>query len=670
MRKEAEGSEKLKGVRSGWETVGPSDPFQVLGEMLGEYQVLSIIAVGGTAVVYKGVHLPTQRLVAMKVFPYSRLRYEWFSREASLLKTLQHPHIVGFQDFARDRGLFFIVMEYIGGGSLRDIIQKKIPLPYGRFLEIFLEAGSALIYAHENRILHLDMKPENILFTTRGSVKLADFGTSAAVWIASTSEEFLMGTPEYMAPEQLEGKLPGPRTDVYSLSVVMYEALVGSPPFTASNPVELMVKIQESEPQKPSALPEGYPAGLSTFVLRGLRKDPLLRPSSITEWLDELLELSPSPAPAESKSVQPLMREYQQRITRREIMRAEEGKWLSSCGNLYRSSRFPYAFPPPGNPTTFTQDFISSLPLIFDSRSHRFFGVTMSNELFALSEDGKGLWKIPVGAPAGKGITLTPEGLILVPTLGGGLRFFSSDGEALQSIENGKWVAPSPLTHKNRLYFGAYDSTFYIYDYHKGHRQKTVNTHGSIVSSPCFTPDDKIIFGSLDSRLYCISTEGEILWRKKLDAPLKDCPVAGESGAVYAVTESGTFYSLNGKSGEIRWTLERQILFPPSLTYGEDFILIIKTGEMAKVSRHSGIHWFLTLPAMPVAPPIVDYMGSIWAGLDGGLLLFISFDGEIVESLKTHTPISQLLPLGPGKVLVTSRSGSAFLFIHPSREAV
>jgi len=299
---------------------------------------------------------------------------------------------------------------------------------------------------------------------------------------------------------------------------------------------------------------------------------------------------------------------------------------------------------------------------MFDSQTHRFFGVTISGELFALSEKGQALWKTPVGAPAGKGITLTPEGLLLVPTLGGGLRFFSPDGEALQVLEDGKWVAPSPLIHKNYLYFGAYDSTFYIYDYHKGKKVKTVKAQGSIVSSPSFTPDGRLIFGSLDSRLYCINTEGEILWRKKLDAPVKAYPVTGESGAVYAVTEMGTFYSLYGESGEIQWTLERQILFPPSLTYGEDLILILKTEEMAKVSRHSGIHWFLTLPSMPIASPIVDYMGNIWVGLEDSLLLSISPEGEIVEAFKTHTPISQLLPLGPGKVLVTSCTGTAFLF--------
>ncbi len=276
---------------------------------LGRYEILDELGKGAMGVVYLARDPLIGRLVALKTFRigYSvkdqeleqfRIR---FMREAQSAGILTHPHIVTIHDVVEssEEGLAFIAMEYVKGTNLKLLLQGDQPLALPFVLDILSQVGEALDYAHANRVIHRDVKPANILITAENRVKITDFGIARLESSNLTQEGQLLGTPNYMAPEQIQGKEVDHRADLFSLGVVLYEMLTRHKPFQGENLTVVSHRIVYDHFTPPRDYIHGLPPGLDRVLARALEKDPGRRYQRAREMVDDLRRI------AESSSVQP-----------------------------------------------------------------------------------------------------------------------------------------------------------------------------------------------------------------------------------------------------------------------------------------------------------------------------------------------------------------------------
>ena len=258
------------------------------------YEVLRRIARGGMAEVFLARDLLLDRPVALKVlfreFAVDPSFVERFLREAQSAANLSHPNIVGVYDSGESSGTYFIVMEYIEGRSLAQIIRDDGPLSPDRAADVATDVASALGFAHRNGVVHRDVKPGNVLISPTGQVKVTDFGIARAV---STQENLtqtgtVMGTATYFSPEQARGEPVDPRSDVYSLGIVLYEMLTGQPPFAGDSPVAVAYKHVQETPVPPRQLNPSLPGSLEAVTLKALAKNPANRYASADDLAADL----------------------------------------------------------------------------------------------------------------------------------------------------------------------------------------------------------------------------------------------------------------------------------------------------------------------------------------------------------------------------------------------
>ena len=265
------------------------------GTLLGDrYEILEVIGEGGMAIVYKARDIVLDRVVALKVlkdeFDNDPSFVEKFKTEALAAAKLSHPNIVNIFDVGQQNNKHFIVMEYVEGQTLQDIITSQGPIPVNQAVNITAMICDGLQAAHEKGIIHRDVKPHNILITNSGIVKVADFGIAQAISKKTlTFNGHIVGTVHYIAPEQAKGESVTPATDIYSLGCVLYEMLTGIVPFDAESPLTVVLKHIHDEPVTPRKLNPDIPAGLENVIIKSLEKNPALRYKSAEQMRAALL---------------------------------------------------------------------------------------------------------------------------------------------------------------------------------------------------------------------------------------------------------------------------------------------------------------------------------------------------------------------------------------------
>jgi len=273
----------------------------MLGKIvLDRYKIVEKIGSGGMADVYLADDMLLGRKVAIKTlhaqFAADPTFITRFKREARAAANLHHPNIVDVYDWGNDRNCYFLVLEYIKGRTLKEIILQESPLPYEKIIKYSMQICDALDTAHKNDLIHRDIKPQNIIVSDDDIPKITDFGIAKSLTATLTQGSAVFGTANYISPEQAEAKSISLTSDIYSLGIVIYEMASGELPFRGDNPISVAMKHIYEEPMHPSYYREDIPYGLEQVILKAISKDPLDRYQTameLKEALADCLEVKP-----------------------------------------------------------------------------------------------------------------------------------------------------------------------------------------------------------------------------------------------------------------------------------------------------------------------------------------------------------------------------------------
>ncbi|MGA2742077.1 MAG: serine/threonine-protein kinase [Bryobacteraceae bacterium] len=268
-------------------------PVQI-GDRLDHYSIDTLVANSGMASIFRGTDLRTGRPVAIKI-PHPEVEsdpvfFDRFRREEEIGRTLDHPGVMKVLP-AEDRSQLYMVMEWVDGRLLRQILNERGKLPSERAVRIALHICEVLEYIHSQGIVHRDLKPDNIMVDDRDGVKLIDFGIAAKSGsrrLTFTKLSQVMGTAEYISPEQVKGKRGDARSDLYALGIMLYEMLTGKTPFSGDNPFQTMNDRMFNNPVPPREIDPSISPQLQEILYRALERDPKKRYASAREFAWDL----------------------------------------------------------------------------------------------------------------------------------------------------------------------------------------------------------------------------------------------------------------------------------------------------------------------------------------------------------------------------------------------
>ncbi|WP_419883793.1 Stk1 family PASTA domain-containing Ser/Thr kinase [Peribacillus sp. B-H-3] len=259
----------------------------------GRYKLLDMVGGGGMANVYLARDMILEREVALKIlrmdFNNDEEFIKRFNREAQSATSLAHPNIVSIYDVGEEDDIYYIVMEYVNGLTLKQYIQKHYPVPIRKALDIMKQITAAISHAHHNGIIHRDIKPQNILIDEQGTVKITDFGIAMALSSTNiTQTNAVLGSVHYLSPEQARGGMANKKSDIYSLGIVMFELLTGRLPFSGESAVSIALKHLQSETPSPKRWNPAIPQSVENIILKATAKDSYYRYESVDAMEEDI----------------------------------------------------------------------------------------------------------------------------------------------------------------------------------------------------------------------------------------------------------------------------------------------------------------------------------------------------------------------------------------------
>jgi eukaryotic-like serine/threonine-protein kinase len=266
----------------------------LIGKRLNDrYKILEIIGGGGMANVYLARDIILEREVAIKVlrldFANDEEFIKRFRREALSATSLDHPNIVSIYDVGEEDDIYYIVMEYVDGQTLKQYIQQHAPLTPEESIDIMMQLTSAISHAHQNGIIHRDIKPQNILIDRNKTVKITDFGIAMALSSTTiTHTNSVLGSVHYLSPEQARGGIATEKSDIYALGIVMFELLTGRPPFSGESAISIALKHLQSETPSPKRWNALIPQSVENIILKATAKDPFHRYQTAVDMEEDL----------------------------------------------------------------------------------------------------------------------------------------------------------------------------------------------------------------------------------------------------------------------------------------------------------------------------------------------------------------------------------------------
>ena len=306
----------------------------------GRYQVVRKLGAGGMANVYLAEDQELGRRVAIKILNDRHANddqfVERFRREAKNAAALSHPNIVSIYDRGEAEGTYYIAMEFLDGRTLKELVVSRGPAPVTVSVEYARQILQALRFAHRHGIVHRDIKPHNVLVDAEGRVKVTDFGIARAGTSQMTEAGSIVGTAQYLSPEQARGTDVDQRSDVYSLGIVLYELLTGTVPFNGDTPVEIAMKHLSAVPEPPSTRRPDVPRDLDLIVMRALAKDPADRYQSAEE-MDADLERFARGAAVSSETEE----------SATQVMRLPPEPYAATAATMITPGRRTAQMPPP-----------------------------------------------------------------------------------------------------------------------------------------------------------------------------------------------------------------------------------------------------------------------------------------------------------------------------------
>jgi eukaryotic-like serine/threonine-protein kinase len=266
-----------------------------IGDQFDHYQIQAHMAQGGMSDIYRAFDLVNRREVVIKIPDQSMLgdpaQFERFQRELSVMSTLDHPAILKGLGSGKYNRIPFLVTEFVDGQSLRALIESSAPIPPDKVIALARKVADGMAYCHQNEVIHRDLKPENILITTNEQPVIMDFGlalTKGAHRVTYSNLSATMGTPDYMAPEQIEGQRGDQRTDIYALGTIMYELLTGKMPFTGDSNMVIMAQHLNGTAPRLDRINPAISPQLAAIVATCLARDPNDRYTDMAALIEAL----------------------------------------------------------------------------------------------------------------------------------------------------------------------------------------------------------------------------------------------------------------------------------------------------------------------------------------------------------------------------------------------